>query len=113
MQFTPRRGAIRVHFADFSSATRTRRPLRPVMAVMCAGIGAFGWAHNAKFDRPMCEAIWPFFRNFNWACSCTQIPWKEEGHECVKLGYLLNDYGHFHNGHRANAVSSRTTDQPA
>ncbi len=58
-------------------------------------------AHNAKFDRPMCEATWPFFRNFNWACSCTQIPWKEEGHEGVKLGYLLNDYGYFHNGHRA------------
>ncbi len=37
-------------------------------------------AHNAKFDRPMCEAAWPFFRNFNWACSCTQIPWREEGH---------------------------------
>ena len=58
-------------------------------------------AHNAKFDRPMCEATWPFFRNFNWACSCTQIPWKEEGHEGVKLGYLMNDYGRFHNGHRA------------
>jgi DNA polymerase-3 subunit epsilon len=58
-------------------------------------------AHNAKFDRPMCEATWPFFRNFNWACSCTQVPWKEEGHEGVKLGYLLNDYGRFHNGHRA------------
>jgi len=58
-------------------------------------------AHNAKFDRPMCEAKWAFFRNFNWACSCTQIPWKDEGHEGVKLGYLLNDYGRFHNGHRA------------
>jgi DNA polymerase-3 subunit epsilon len=58
-------------------------------------------AHNAKFDRPMCEAQWEFFRNYNWTCSCTQIPWREEGHEGVKLGYLLNDYGYFHNGHRA------------
>ncbi|MGA7324292.1 MAG: 3'-5' exonuclease [Rhodomicrobium sp.] len=58
-------------------------------------------AHNARFDRPMCEAAWPFFRNLNWACSCVQVPWKEEGHEGVKLGYLLNDYGRFHNGHRA------------
>ena len=58
-------------------------------------------AHNAKFDRPMCEATWPFFRNFNWACSFVQIPWREEGHEGTKLGYLLNDYGYFHNGHRA------------
>lgn len=49
----------------------------------------------------MCEAAWPFFRNFNWACSCVQVPRKEEGHEGVKLGYLLNDHGRFHNGHRA------------
>ena len=58
-------------------------------------------AHNAKFDRPMCEVTWPFFRNFNWACSFMQIPWREEGHEGTKLGYLLNDYGYSHNGHRA------------
>jgi DNA polymerase III subunit epsilon len=73
-------------------------------------------AHNAKFDRPMCESTWPFFQSFNWACSCTQIPWKEEGHEGVKLGYLLNDYGRFHNGHRAiddlpcGALPSRPAD---
>ena len=58
-------------------------------------------AHNAKFDRSMCEATWPLFRNFNWACSYTQIPRREEGHEGGKFGYLLNDYGHYHNGHRA------------
>ncbi len=58
-------------------------------------------AHNAKFDRPMCEATWPFIQNFNWASSFAQIPWREEGHEGTKLGYLLNDYGYFHNGHRA------------
>jgi DNA polymerase III subunit epsilon len=58
-------------------------------------------AHNAKFDRPMCEATWPLFRNLNWACSYIQIPWKDEGHEGGKLGYLLNDFGYFHNGHRA------------
>jgi DNA polymerase-3 subunit epsilon len=58
-------------------------------------------AHNAKFDRPMCEATWPYFHGLNWACSLTQIPWKDEGHEGTKLGYLLKDYGYFHNGHRA------------
>jgi DNA polymerase III subunit epsilon len=73
-------------------------------------------AHNAKFDRPMCETTWPFFRNLNWPCSCTQTPWKEEGYEGVKLGYLLNDYGRFHNGHRAiddlpcGALPSRPAD---
>ena len=30
----------------------------------------------------LCEPTWPFFRGF-------------------KLGYLLNDFGYFHNGHRA------------
>ena len=58
-------------------------------------------AHNAKFDRPMCEATWPYFHGLNWACSLTQIPWKDEGFEGTKLGYLLNDFGYFHNGHRA------------
>src|SRR5262245_28080435 len=41
------------------------------------------------------------FRNFNLGCFFTQIPLRERGHEGVKLGYLLNDYGRFHNGHRA------------
>ncbi|KQQ34274.1 DNA polymerase III subunit epsilon [Methylobacterium sp. Leaf125] len=58
-------------------------------------------AHNASFDRQMCEARWPFFAEKNWACSCHQIPWRAEGHEGMKLGYLLIDYGFFHKGHRA------------
>ena len=28
----------------------------------------------------------------------TQIPWKDEGHEGGKLGYLLNDFGYFTTG---------------
>jgi DNA polymerase-3 subunit epsilon len=58
-------------------------------------------AHNASFDRQMCEVRWPIFAEKNWACSCHQIPWREEGHEGQKLGYLLADYGFFHDGHRA------------
>lgn len=58
-------------------------------------------AHNASFDRQMCEGRWPIFAEKNWACSCHQVPWRDEGHEGMKLGYLLNDYGLFHNGHRA------------
>jgi DNA polymerase-3 subunit epsilon len=58
-------------------------------------------AHNASFDRQMCEARWPVFREKNWACSCHQIPWRAEGHEGMKLGYLLADLGFFHRGHRA------------
>ncbi|KZC01953.1 DNA polymerase III PolC-type [Methylobacterium radiotolerans] len=58
-------------------------------------------AHNASFDRQMCEARWPVFREKNWACSLNQIPWRAEGHEGTKLGYLLADFGFFHRGHRA------------
>lgn len=58
-------------------------------------------AHNARFDRRMCEARWPVFTTRNWACSCHQIPWREEGHEAARLGGLLADHGYFHNGHRA------------
>ncbi|MEH3066165.1 MAG: 3'-5' exonuclease [Methylobacterium radiotolerans] len=58
-------------------------------------------AHNASFDRQMCEPRWPVFRDKNWGCSCHQIPWRAEGHEGLKLGYLLADCGLFHRGHRA------------
>ncbi len=58
-------------------------------------------AHNARFDRRMCETRWPVFATRNWACSCHQIPWREEGHEAARLGGLLADHGYFHNGHRA------------
>jgi DNA polymerase-3 subunit epsilon len=58
-------------------------------------------AHNAQFDRPMCERRWPVFAERSWACSAIQIPWRPEGHEGVKLAYLLTDYGFFHDGHRA------------
>lgn len=58
-------------------------------------------AHNASFDRQMCEGRWPVFAQKNWACSCHQIPWRDEGHEGLKLGYLLTDLGFFHRGHRA------------
>ncbi|UIY45658.1 3'-5' exonuclease [Methylobacterium radiotolerans] len=58
-------------------------------------------AHNASFDRQMCEPRWPVFREKNWGCSCHQIPWRAEGHEGLKLGYLLADCGFFHRGHRA------------
>jgi len=58
-------------------------------------------AHNASFDRQMCEPRWPVFREKNWGCSCHQIPWRAEGHEGLKLGYLLSDCGFFHRGHRA------------
>ena len=62
-------------------------------------------AHYASFDRPMCERHWPLFAQKDWACSCTQIPWQDEGHKGTKLSYLLTDHGYFHAGHRAILIA--------
>lgn len=58
-------------------------------------------AHNAAFDRPMCEKLSASFKDKAWACSATEIPWKRLGYEGAKLGYLLYQSGLFHQGHRA------------
>ncbi|MDW9830299.1 3'-5' exonuclease [Sinorhizobium meliloti] len=58
-------------------------------------------AHNAAFDRPMCEKLSASFAGKAWACSATEVPWKKLGYEGAKLGYLLYQSGLFHEGHRA------------
>ena len=58
-------------------------------------------AHNAAFDRPFCEKSWDVFSGKHWACSAREIDWHARGHTGTKLGYLLNDYRLFHDGHRA------------
>ena len=58
-------------------------------------------SHDASIDRQLCEVGWPIFAEKNWACSCRQVLWRDEGHEGLELGYLLIDCGDFHNGHRA------------
>lgn len=58
-------------------------------------------AHNAAFDRPMCEKLSATFKDKAWACSATEIPWRKLGYEGAKLGYLLYQSGLFHEGHRA------------
>ncbi|AYO81041.1 3'-5' exonuclease [Methylobacterium brachiatum] len=59
-------------------------------------------AHNSRFDRPFAEQITPAFARKRWACSLTQVPWKEEGFGGAKLGYLLADLGFFASFHRAH-----------
>jgi DNA polymerase-3 subunit epsilon len=59
-------------------------------------------AHNANFDRRFVERAYPVFTTKAWACSLTQIEWRQEGFEGAKLGYLLAGYGLFHDGHRAS-----------
>lgn len=58
-------------------------------------------AHNAAFDRPMCEKLSQIFAKKPWACSATEIDWQRFGFEGNKLVYLLNQLGQFHSGHRA------------
>ncbi|WIJ23415.1 3'-5' exonuclease [Devosia sp. RR2S18] len=58
-------------------------------------------AHNAKFDRPFCEKLSPSFVPKGWACSVSEIGWADRGFEGNKLGYLVGQSGHFHEGHRA------------
>jgi len=58
-------------------------------------------AHNARFDRPFCEALSSAFSDRAWACSVSEIDWAGHGYEGTKLGYLLAQAGYFHDGHRA------------
>ena len=58
-------------------------------------------AHNARFDRPFCERLTKGFDVKAWACSHSEIPWSRLGFEGSKLGYLINQSGWFHQGHRA------------
>lgn len=58
-------------------------------------------SHNAEFDRPFCEKLWPIFADKAWACSLREIAWADEGFEGAKLGHLAAGHGFFFNGHRA------------
>lgn len=58
-------------------------------------------AHNANFDRKFAERIVPIFVHKPWACSASEIDWKEYGYSGAKLSYLVAEAGFFHGAHRA------------
>lgn len=59
-------------------------------------------AHNAGYDRKMLERFSPeAFEHKCWACSMSQVPWREQGFEGTKLGYLASQFGFFYDKHRA------------
>jgi DNA polymerase III subunit epsilon len=58
-------------------------------------------AHNANFDRKFAENTFDIFSTKAWACSMTQIPWKQELFEGMKLEYLAMKSGFFYDAHRA------------
>ena len=58
-------------------------------------------AHNASFDREVCERRWRFFEQLRWACSRTQIDWASEDVTGTKLDYIAYRLGFFYAAHRA------------
>jgi DNA polymerase III subunit epsilon len=58
-------------------------------------------AHNASFDRKFSERYWSLFEHKPWACSATEVEWRQHGFDGSRLGYLLAGVGLFHEAHRA------------
>lgn len=58
-------------------------------------------AHNAGFDRPFVEKLFPEFAAKPWACTVNDISWSSEGIRGSKLEYLTMSYGFHFQSHRA------------
>lgn len=58
-------------------------------------------AHNASFDRRFVERYCPAFQRKFWACSASEIEWRNHGFQGSRLSYLLMGAGFFHQAHRA------------
>ena len=66
-----------------------------------AGPAALIVAHNASFDRRFAERSFDIFSTKAWACSMTQVPWKDEQLDGLKLEFLAMKSGFFYDAHRA------------
>jgi DNA polymerase-3 subunit epsilon len=62
-------------------------------------------AHNASFDRRFLERRLPAFATKHWACSRSDIDWKNEGIRSSALEFVAYSLGFFHDGHRAASIS--------
>lgn len=58
-------------------------------------------AHNAGFDRVVCERLDSGFANRPWACSQYDVPWSDVNIRSMKLEFIAYQYGLFYEGHRA------------
>ena len=63
-------------------------------------------AHNAAFDRPFLDRRFPSLSDSPWACSLSQLDWRELGYDGRALGHLVLQSGWFFNGHRAGSDTS-------
>ena len=77
---------------------KTINPADPYAFAKDAGVII---AHNAAFDRVFLEKFSPDFAAKPWACSMSQIPWKEEGFDGTRLAYIAGKFGFFYDAHRA------------
>ena len=60
-------------------------------------------AHNAAFDRPFFDQRFPSLSDFPWACSLSQLDWRDLGYDGRALGHLVLQSGRFFDGHRAGS----------
>lgn len=58
-------------------------------------------AHNAPFDRVLCERYLPITQSKAWACSLRDIDWLDFGLPGGKLEFIAMSQGWFYSGHRA------------
>lgn len=59
-------------------------------------------AHNAAFDRPFAHDISKKFSENKWACSMSNVPWRDLGFESLKLTHLASDLGFYFEPHQAD-----------
>jgi DNA polymerase III subunit epsilon len=59
-------------------------------------------SQDSQHDRPFAEQVTPAFAKVRWACTLTQVPWREAGYGGAKLGRLLAELGYFASLHRAH-----------
>lgn len=59
-------------------------------------------AHNAEFDRPFTHDISASFADKKWACSMSNVAWREFGFESLKLTHLASDLGFYFEPHQAD-----------
>jgi DNA polymerase-3 subunit epsilon len=93
------------------------KTIDPEAVAAAAAPAALVIAHNAAFDRRVLERFSEVFRTKPWACSMSQVDWKAEGHEGVKLAWLAAGAGFFYDRHRAvndcaAAIELLATDLP-
>ena len=65
------------------------------------GKSEFVIAHNASFDRPHFDRMFPQFEDKLWCCSQRQVPWSEFGYDSQRQTYIALMMNFFYEEHKA------------